>query len=192
VGSISSAGLVNGISLQVAKGSSVVGSISSAGLVNGSSLQVQNGGIIQWNVNNAGTISASTTNTINGIIINSGAISGVSTLTTTGNVTAGNGFIISAGHIRTTGVTPTISANCGSVTGTDNAGQFTVSGTPASCTVTFKSAYSTAPICVADGADTSGFPVRTSTTTTTATFTSTEAGPAFISGTVVHYICIGR
>lgn len=56
-----------------------------------------------------------------------------------------------AGHLRGTGVAPTLSS-CGtspSISGTDIAGTVTMgTGTPTACTITFSTAYASAPNCV--------------------------------------------
>ncbi|MGI0061789.1 MAG: beta strand repeat-containing protein [Nitrosotalea sp.] len=262
-GSISSGGVINGSSLQIESGSShtniasiavstglittnggltvkttggsTVGSVSNTGVVNGSSLQVENGGIVVGSISNTGTITAPTTstingininngaisgvttlsttgaitaptstNTINGIVISGGAISGVSTLTTTGIITSGgnfttnNGIIIAAGHIRSSGTTPSISANCGSVTGTDNMGTFTTSSitNPVTCTITFKSPYASAPICLAGGSNV-GCPFTTTTSKTALTIGGDAScggigGNTAATAVTVEYMCMGK
>jgi len=80
--------------------------------------------------------------------------------------------IDNVGHVVTSGSTPGVSA-CGttpSISGNDTAGKVTVGGglTVTSCTITFSSAYSSAPACVATG----GTVVFASTTTTTLVLTT--------------------
>ncbi|MGI0073408.1 MAG: hypothetical protein ACREA3_06325 [Nitrosotalea sp.] len=206
VGSISNTGVVNGSSIQAQTGPTIEGSISSGGIINGSQLTIQNAGSTVGRISTGGALAVSgaitaptTTNTINGIIINSGAISGVSTLTTTstitagGNITANNGLIIAAGHIRSSGTTPTISANCGSLTGTDNMGTFTTSSAtaPGTCIITFKSPYASPPICLAGGSNT-GCPFTTTTSKTALTIGG-DASCGGVAGSVtVEYICISK
>ncbi|MDE1764308.1 MAG: hypothetical protein KGH88_08705 [Thaumarchaeota archaeon] len=150
------------------------------------------GGIFTGTVNTATAITAPTsTNTINGIIINNDAISGVSTLTASGNITANEGLIISGGHLRTTSSTPKLSCGNGVITGTDNAGIVKLGSTiPATCTVTFASTFSSAPACIVIDTSNLNTNVAQSSSTNTALSFSGNVGPA--SGDKIVYLCIGQ
>jgi hypothetical protein len=168
------------------------------------------GGTFTGTVNTASAITAPTsTNTINGIIINSGAISGVSTLTTTdiitsgGNLTANNGIIIVAGHLKILGNTPTVTDNlggntCGTVSGTDNAGTFTTTGIVASCTIKFASTYVNTPFCVVTsnpitGAFAAGkIPAVSSTSATQVVISPYNSAVNFFNGQSIGYLCVGN
>ncbi|MDE2588759.1 MAG: hypothetical protein KGL95_03740, partial [Patescibacteria group bacterium] len=142
-------------------------------------------------------ISASTTSTINGIIINSGTISGVSTLTTSGVITAGGGLTISGGHLRTTGpalTTTSLSSGCGTtanglkISGTDSAGNITLGSNFANtCTLTFASAFIRAPTCiVVSSSDNANPPISSHTTTLSIPTALLAAG----TNSKLEYICI--
>lgn len=93
------------------------------------------------------------------------------------------------GHIATIGTAPALSS-CGTspsilATSTDNAGIVTVGSVSAtSCTVTFATAYTTAPACIVTD-DTSIVALKAATTTTTLIFSGTV-----ITSDVVSYICM--
>lgn len=96
-----------------------------------------------------------------------------------------------SGHLTTTGSDPVLSS-CGTsptIVGSDNAGQITI-GTSASdtCTVTFATAFATAPACTVSGDD--GSFALTAVTTTT-TFVITCPAASDFSSDVINFICIG-
>lgn len=98
--------------------------------------------------------------------------------------------IDSAGHIRTAGTAPTLSA-CGvtpTILGNDIAGKVTTgSGVITSCTLTFDTAWTSAPACTVND-ETAIQLIRGVSTTTTLIITSATA----ITSQVISYICIGR
>jgi hypothetical protein len=96
------------------------------------------------------------------------------------------------GKIQTSGTAPTVSA-CGtgpSITGNDVAGKVTIGsgGVVTSCTLTFTSAYTTAPSCVITGSVNT---ITYSATTTTGVLTINASAAAAFASTVVSYICTG-
>lgn len=95
------------------------------------------------------------------------------------------------GHLITTGTAPGISS-CGtgspSVAGTDVNGRITIgTGTPASCTLTFANAYTTAPACTVGDETTSLLLKGVATTTTLIVSVATVFG----NGDLVTYNCLG-
>lgn len=97
--------------------------------------------------------------------------------------------LISSGKIRTNTTVATVGGSCGSgptITGTDVAGKvITGTGAPTSCTVTFSSAWASAPSCWANNETTANLTRATSTTTTVVL-----AG-TMVAGDVLTYGCIG-
>lgn len=94
-----------------------------------------------------------------------------------------------AAHVVTTGAAPAVSA-CGtspSVAGNDSVGRITVGTAPAgTCTLTFASAWGTAPACVIADETTSVLVTPTATTTTL-----TITGLTIAAGDNIVYHCIG-
>lgn len=106
----------------------------------------------------------------------------------------GTGSVQIGTHLETTGTAPAVSntsANsCGTtaatIVGTDNGGKVTVgavSGT--SCTVTFATAFTNAPACVANNETTANL-LNAISTTTTVILSGTMVG-----GDVLTYVCMG-
>ncbi len=98
------------------------------------------------------------------------------------------------GQLFATGTAPAVSntsANsCGTtaatLAGTDSAGRITVGATSGtSCTVTFATAYTPAPACVANN-ETTGNLARATATTTTVTIAGT-----FVAADKLTYVCVG-
>lgn len=99
--------------------------------------------------------------------------------------------VTAAGHVLTKGDAPAASS-CGtspSVAGSDAAGKVTV-GTSASdtCTLTFDTAYATAPACTVSGDDPAFALTAVSTTTT---LIVTCPGASDFSSDVISYNCVG-
>lgn len=100
------------------------------------------------------------------------------------------------GHVEFTGTEPSVgtgASDCGTgpaIGGTDTAGTVTVGTTPGSlCTLTFASAFTNAPICLAQNLTADGRRARvTSTSTTTVVITAIATLNA---GDLLSYICIG-
>lgn len=91
------------------------------------------------------------------------------------------------------GATAPATSSCGTstVSGSDSAFVVTVSaGTPSACTITFGTAYATAPACVmTDQTTAAGSTSKVATTTTTAVATIAAGN----YGTdVLSFICVGR
>jgi len=91
-------------------------------------------------------------------------------------------------HINATGPSPAV-GTCGtspSVAGSDNAGKITTGSTATTaCTLTFQTAFNTAPACVMATAVTNAGPTFVATTTTTATFNYASA-----TSIVFSYVCM--
>ncbi len=87
--------------------------------------------------------------------------------------------------VGTCGTNPSVSANS-----TDTAGSVDVGtgGIATSCTVTFSTAWTNAPYCVASNRDTSLI-ARATATTTVLTITSASA---FTASDDINWICLGR
>ncbi len=118
-----------------------------------------------------------TTNTTNAVNIAAG--SGV-----TGG--AATGIIGLTGHIASGGGAPTVTsgtATCVLTAGNDTAGKVTMSVGAGTCTVTFKVAYNSAPICVLTS-NTGTIIMSTAPTTTAFVMTSSAAAM------VVYYMCL--
>ena len=96
---------------------------------------------------------------------------------------------LTAVHILGTGTSPTVAdngANDSTIAGKDTASKVTVgTGTTTSITITFGTAFTTAPVCVCNGTVSSDIKVAT----TTSTATLTHAG--FTDGEVLHVVCMG-
>ena len=119
------------------------------------------------------------------------------TLALAGAVTASNGLTISSGtflfsslggHMSVVGGSAPAASSCGStpsptVAGTDLAGRLTTGGTATSCTLTFASTYTNAPMCLVRGEGTATDP--TYTTSATAITMTVD-----VAATVYDYICI--
>lgn len=97
------------------------------------------------------------------------------------------GFDVVSGHIKASGTAPVVSAcgvTPGAVTGSDTAGRLTTgSGINTSCTLTFATAYTTAPTCVVSGT----FSQSMTATTTTTTLVIAAAD---LTSRNIAYICI--
>lgn len=97
--------------------------------------------------------------------------------------------INTSGDFIQTGSAPTVGGSCGTgpaIAGQDSAGKVTTgTGSPTSCTVTFASAWVTAPACVVSNETTANLARATSTTTTVVL-----AG-TMVAGDVLAYICMG-
>lgn len=111
-------------------------------------------------------------------IFNGGlSINGAFTVSTVGDVVARD---TSVRHLQAVGTSPTVGGSCGSspaIAGKDLAMQVTAgTGSPTSCTVTFGTAYTTAPSCTANGSATAGLKVATTTTTVIVSAASLGAG----------------
>lgn len=106
---------------------------------------------------------------------------------TSGNLSMPNRDI-TVRHLLGGGTSPTVGGSCGtspSIAGKDSFIKVTTgTGSPTSCQVTFGTAFSNAPVCVAN-AQTTTTPLNISTTTTTVTVSST----ALTAGEVLHIQC---
>lgn len=96
-----------------------------------------------------------------------------------------------ADQFRVIGTAPTITAGCGtspSLVGSATAGKLNVGtgGTATNCTLTFPTAFTTAPSCIVQD-ETTILAVRGTSTTTTLVIT---AALAFTASDIVSYICI--
>lgn len=98
--------------------------------------------------------------------------------------------IVTNRQIRSDGTAPAVGGSCGTgptIAGTDNAGKVTTgTGSPTSCTVTFATAWASAPACTVTNETTANLARATSTTTTV-----TLAG-TLVAADVLAYICIGK
>lgn len=98
-----------------------------------------------------------------------------------------------AGHLLSSGgLAPTITANCGtspSIAGTDTNGRLNVGtgGTATTCTITFGTAWTTAPSCVA-ATESTALTIKAKASTSTLIITS--ATP-FTASDLITYICMG-
>jgi ethanolamine utilization microcompartment shell protein EutS len=94
----------------------------------------------------------------------------------------------SARHFLGSGTSPTVAGSCGTspaIAGKDSFMKVTTgTGAPTSCTVTFGTAFTNAPSCVANASATTT-PLNIATTTTTVTISST----ALTAGEVLHIQC---
>lgn len=97
---------------------------------------------------------------------------------------------VQARHLLGYGTSPTVGGSCGtspSIAGKDSFAKVTVgTGSPTSCTITFGTAYATAPVCVANAATTTA-PLNISTLTTSVTISAA----ALTAGEVLHVMCGG-
>jgi hypothetical protein len=108
-------------------------------------------------------------------------------ITTTGGIAAGSGMAFGAGHLsgsdNPTGMSITGSGCTLSSASSDVRGSFTCSGSiPVSVTITFATAYATAPVCVFSQTS-AATSVLVSTSTTNLIITDSGSGP-------VHYFCV--
>lgn len=114
-----------------------------------------------------------------------------------GGLTVGGFFTVdTAGNISTkhivagTGTSPTVGGSCGSspaIAGKDSALKVTTgTGSPTSCTVTFGTAWATAPVCNANAATTT-----TALNVTTTTTTVVVSAVALTASEVLHVVCVG-
>jgi len=95
-----------------------------------------------------------------------------------------------AGHqLFPGGTAPTVAGSCGTspaIGGKDNALKVTTgTGSPTSCTVTFGTAWGTAPVCTANATATAALNVATTTTTVTI------SAVALAASETIHVICFG-
>jgi hypothetical protein len=104
-------------------------------------------------------------------------------------------FTLTTGaHLESLQATAPVLSTCGTspsvVTGTDHSGSFTVGSVATGCTLTFNTAWTNTPQCVAN--DRSSVVTVGITTASASAITFTTATAATISSQQIDYICAGR
>jgi hypothetical protein len=142
-------------------------------------------GLIKWSSGanpETGIDTALGRNAAGVVEVNNGTAGGTGSLVATGNITAN--------HFLSTGTAPTVAGSCGtspSIAGKDGALKVTTgTGSPTTCTVTFGTAWATAPVCNANAATTT-----TALNVATTTTTVIVSAAALTAGEVLHVVCVG-